>query len=241
MSAGRVDYFFRDNPLAGLHVRHSLRTRRHMFGQWLAFAHAIGKAQGTVLDLGTTPDTKWADSNCMIPWLDEAGFSVSLYSPEDITHLTTVFPRAKVLATGPDPHAVPVGDRSFDWVVSSAVLEHVGGDTGREAHLSECARLADGIFLTTPNRYHWLEFHTKLPLVHWLPKDAHRALLRGIGMQQWAAESHLNLLSHRELRALVARVLGDAFESRIVWNWALGMPSNLVLLAHRKAARNAPV
>jgi len=38
-----------------------------------------------------------------------------------------------------------------------------------------------GVFLTTPNRWFPVEFHTVLPLVHWLPKPQFRALLRKLG------------------------------------------------------------
>ena len=32
-------------------------------------------------------------------------------------------------------------------------------------------------FITTPNRFYPIEFHTKLPLIHWLPKRIHRFIL----------------------------------------------------------------
>lgn len=42
-----------------------------------------------------------------------------------------------------------------------------------------------GIFLTTPNRSFPVEFHTQLPLVHWLLKPTHRAIFRLLGFPQF--------------------------------------------------------
>ena len=100
-------------------------------------------------------------------------------------------------------------------------------------HIRECARVASKIFLTTPNRWHWLEFHTKFPLIHWLPKSWHRFLLNIVGLSFWAKEDNLNLLGRAELLNLAKQALGDNFSIRVETIWALGMPSNLVLLARR--------
>lgn len=228
-----IDYFNRGHPLTRLQVRFSLRARRRMFDRWRAFARGCPFA-ATVIDFGSTPDTQRGDSNCMIPWLLAEGFGVTLYSPEAIGHLADVFPGVRVAVPGSDPNLVPLPERSAGWVLSSAVLEHVGSEERQIAHVAECGRVADGIFLTTPNRGHWLEFHTKLPLLHWLPKPTHRRILRALGHRTWAEEAHLNLVTRRDLARIAARALGRAFDIRIERQWALGMPSNLVLLARRR-------
>jgi hypothetical protein len=44
--------------------------------------------------------------------------------------------------------------------------------------VAECARVArKGFCLTTPNRWFPVEFHTQLPLLHWLPKAWFRLIL----------------------------------------------------------------
>jgi 2-polyprenyl-3-methyl-5-hydroxy-6-metoxy-1,4-benzoquinol methylase len=128
---------------------------------------------------------------------------------------------------------MPVPDRTFDWVVSSAVIEHVGGRDAQVQFIAECARAGNGLFLTTPNRWHWLEFHTKLPLLHWMPRTAHRSVLRTIGLETWARESHLRLVGYSELSGMAVEALGGQFQIEIKVVWTLGMPSNLVLLARR--------
>jgi hypothetical protein len=232
MSEG-IDYFGRGSVLTTIQERVSLSARRRMFERWRKYAGQ--PASTSVLDIGSTPDRERADSNCMIPWLNEAGASVTLYSPENISNLSDLFPFAKIVPAAGFGAPVPVANQSFDWATSSAVLEHVGNAHAQVDFIAECARVARGLFLTTPNRWHWLEFHTKLPYLHWLPRDAHRALLRGLGKEMWAREDHLRLVGAAELRSLARAALGDAFDFEVQSIWALGMPSNLLLLARRRS------
>jgi hypothetical protein len=233
-AADGIDYFNRNHPLTAIQERFSLAARRRMFELWQRFARPLQGAK--VLDIGSTPDRERRDSNCMLPWFKDAGADVSPYSPEDIQGLGDAFPFAKILPSMGFGAPIPAADKTYDWSASSAVLEHVGGVDAQIAFIAESARVANGLFLTTPNRWHWLEFHTKLPLIHWAPREAHRAMLRALGRTLWAQESHLRLVGSAELEALAQRALGQEFTFRIETVWALGMPSNLVLLARRRAA-----
>ena len=234
MDAPGIDYFGRGSILTGIQERFSLAARRKMYELWLAYAGAVGGS--SVLDVGSTPDRERRDSNCMLPWLRASGVRLSLYSPEDISGLAGQFPYATIVPSAGFGAPLPIADRSFDWTVSSAVLEHVGGPEAQVAFLADCARTCNGLFLTTPNRWHWLEFHTKLPVLHWLPRPAHRAALRTLGRTTWAQESHLRLVGPAELRELARRALGSVFTFELRQVWSLGMPSNLVLLARRISA-----
>lgn len=228
-----IDYFYRGHPLSALQARVSLNARRKMFQRWLQIAKP-GSGE-SVLDVGTTPDCERLDSNCMIPWFQAQNLKVSLCSPEPIAHLRQIFGDIAILEVDPaKADLIPAKDRSFDWIASSAVLEHVGANGRQAAFLAECARVADGMFMTTPNRFHWLEFHTKLPLLHWLPKKLHRRCLELLGLHFWAQESNLNLLSKVDLTNLAREVLTAEFHWEIKTVWTLGMVSNCVLLAKRK-------
>jgi hypothetical protein len=230
MSEG-IDYFNRGHWLSGVQARVSVRARRRMFELWRSRAGELAGA--SILDIGATPDRERLDSNCMLPWFQAAGLRLSLYSPEDVSQLEASLPGVRILPPAPGS-GIPAPDASFDWVSSSAVIEHVGSAAQQEAFLAECARVARrGLFVTCPNRWHWLEFHTKLPLMHWLPRAWHRAVLRGIGLGGWARESHLRLLGASELTGLARRALGPAFDMELRSIRTLGMPSNLVLIAER--------
>ena len=73
-------------------------------------------------------------------------------------------------------------DNSFDIVTSSATIEHVGNFKNQIKFIQECLRVSKHkIFITTPNRYYPIELHTKIPLIHFLPKNIHRKILHFLG------------------------------------------------------------
>ena len=74
----------------------------------------------------------------------------------------------------------------------------------------ECLRVARrGICLTTPNRWFPIEFHTALPLIHWLPKPAGRALFKKLGYEFFAEETNLNLMTRSEIEKLSLLSMAD--------------------------------
>jgi hypothetical protein len=81
-----------------------------------------------------------------------------------------------------------------------------------------------------------LEFHTKLPFVHWLPKQRHRAVLSAIGLDFWSREENLNLLTREEFGSLVTQAASRlGLETNVSWYEPrfLGQVSNLVALVTR--------
>jgi hypothetical protein len=226
-----IDYYDREHWAATLQVRVSYQARRRMFASWRDFAGPVlGSA---LLDVGGTPDTERQDSNCMVPWFRDAGLSVSLYSPEDLSGLASAFSFATILPSQGFGRPIPAQDGTYDWVSASAVLEHVGSAADQIAFIRECARVGRGLFITTPNRWHWLEFHTKLPLLHWLPRDTHRTVLRTFRLPFWAEEKNLRLVGGREFAELAEAALGTSWDWTIRTVNTLAAPSNLLLLGRR--------
>jgi len=228
-----IDYFYRGHPLTRWQVRASLRVRRRLY-DWLTAR--LGGVRGKVfLEHGSTPDTERADSNCFIRWLLADGAVVYAASLEDIRHLTSAFPGLQILPLPLPAVSLP----RFDCVISSAVLEHAGARTCQQALLTDLIRLGDPILVTTPNRWHWLEFHTKLPLLHWLPPRWHRAVLKGLGLRFWADEDNLNLLSRAALTQLLegaAAAAGRQIDVAWFRPRFAGAVSNLVVLVTPHAA-----
>lgn len=128
---------------------------------------------------------------------------------------------------------MPFDDCSFDLVHPSAVLKHVGSRAQQAAFLGELLRVSRrGVYLTTPNRWFPVEFHSVLPFVHWLPARAFRAVLRLLGHHELAREGNLNLLTPR-LRELCAELVPGTravVRSLALWGW----PSNIVCTVHRQ-------
>ncbi len=232
--ANSIDYFGRNHWLSDIQQRVSLLARRRMFEKcpW----GQTKKKRLRILDIGSTPDQERGDSNCFIRWCMERGDEVSAASVEDISVLKESYPELNVLdKLHPAPSKWIMKDVEYDWCIASAVLEHVGSYNNQVHFLSECARISQRLFITTPNRYHWLEFHTKLPFIHWLPRKIHRWILECLGMPFWAQEDNLNLLSIHELESIATKSLGSDFVFSVTSVWTLGMPSNLLLIAHRRS------
>jgi len=228
----QYDYFGdRVTFLDKLRMKASLTIRRQIY-DW--FCQQLGTVcDRTILDMGSTPDTEHLDSNCFIRWLLADKARVLATSPEDISNLETVFPGVKTIAFPPQRHRLG----SIDAVISSAVIEHTGSRSSQIQHIASLLELAPTILVTTPNRYHWLDFHTKLPLLHWLPRSLHRRLLRGLGMEFWSREENLNLLSETDLREIVAAALPKPTAYRVEWYRPqfLGRVSNLVVLIRERS------
>ncbi len=94
-----------------------------------------------------------------------------------------------------DGSRMPFEELSFDWVFSHAVIEHAGDNASQERFISQMIRVArKGVFLTTPSRMHPFEFHTGLPLIHYLPKRIHLAVYKKTGYEFYSCEDNLNLL-----------------------------------------------
>lgn len=227
MSLG-IDYFYRNHPLANIQAKASLKTRAKMY-QWIS--EKLGGIQGLkVLDHGSTPDTERLDSNCFIKWFIHDGAITYASSPEDINHLTQTIPQLTVI----DWKELEAPDLKFDFIMSSAVIEHVGSDDNQLCYISNLLSHAKDICITTPNRYHWLEFHTKLPLIHWLPKKTHRSILKLLGFKFWAQEQNLNLLSEKKIINFIDQLnySGLHLTYSVYKPKFLGMTSNLVFLIY---------
>jgi hypothetical protein len=97
---------------------------------------------------------------------------------------------------------LPFPDKSFDYIVSNAVIEHVGGPARARQMLAESRRVGRrGAFHTTPDRWFPIETHTQVPLLHWLPRDRQRAAFTRIGKPFWTTDYYW-LYGRRDLSQL---------------------------------------
>jgi hypothetical protein len=224
MTAEAVDYFGFSNPLVRWKARRSLVARQQMFD--VLMRELKPDASSRVVDVGATPDAELADSNAFerfYPWPE----NVVATSFEDASAIEQRFPGVRFVRT--DGDTLPFADREFDVAVAVAVLEHVGDPAHQRRFLAEMVRVADACYLTTPNRWFPLELHTMLPLLHWLPQPAHQWILRHIGLRGWARTSHLNLVSRRDIIAL----LPPGVDATVTGHRILGWRSNLIAVVRR--------
>jgi len=97
---------------------------------------------------------------------------------------------------------LPFADKTFDWVFSNAVIEHVGGWKDQQNFASEIRRVASkGYFITTPNRYFPIEPHALLPFYQFYPEwMKSRALHFSAGYMNEV--EFINLLTKSEMQCL---------------------------------------
>ena len=212
-----------------LAVRVAARVRAKMYRD---FVRECGvSSESTILDVGVTSDQSYSSSNYLEALHPDKG-KITACGIDDASFLERLYPGVRfVFGNGLE---LPFDDRSFDFVHSSAVLEHVGSFANQNRFVNECARVTrKGFFLTTPNRWFPIEFHTQLPLVHWLPKRQARKALKAIGLEFFAEEANLNLVSRSELRSIGRKLAG--YRVRVLQRKLLGWPSNLMLVGERLA------
>ncbi|MBU0763056.1 MAG: methyltransferase domain-containing protein [Candidatus Altiarchaeota archaeon] len=150
-----------------------------------------------ILDVGVTCEDSHMESNFFEKLYPFKG-QITCVGTEDGSHLVKKYEGLKfqIIKAG---EMLPFKDREFDIVFSNAVVEHTGDVDGQRFFISELCRVADKVFVSTPYRWFPMETHTCLPLLHFLPKNIFRGILRGSRYGFWAYEQNLNLLSMRDL------------------------------------------
>ena len=220
MNKKAVDYFFLSHPLRSPASHIALKVRQQIF---LIFLETMKPGEQTaILDVGVTPDRSLPESN-FFEKLYPHKHRLTATSIEDASFLEQEYPGLTFVHT--PEGKLPFGDRQFDLVFCSAVLEHVGGREDQGRFVRELLRVGKRFFLTTPNRWFPIEFHTFLPFIHWLPQQHHQAILRLLGLDFWAETKNLNLLTPATIRTLFP----EQTNLRIRKHYLLGLPSNLMV------------
>lgn len=212
---------YKNTGKIALASRLSLQTRIKMFSQFVDVMNP--QPSHSVLDVGVTSDDQYPESNYfekMYPYKNR----IVCVGTEDGGYLEKKYPGikyTKVYAGEP----LPFKDKEFDIVFSNAVIEHVGGLSEQKKFVNEIIRVSRSFFITTPNGWFPIEFHTALPLLHWLPKRMHREMLRALGEDFWSKEKNLNILSRSEFFGLFPADIHAVVSSVGV----LGYPTNLIV------------
>ena len=146
-----------------------------------------------VLDVGTTNDEKNLSSNTVINNLKSFKIFKSISNQRiDLKK----FNKCLHKSITEELTISEIENFSSDLVISNATIEHVGNKENQTKMIENIIKLSKKYFIIiTPNRYHPIEFHSKIPFIHWLPKSVHRSLLSLIGQKFLSLEENLNLLS----------------------------------------------
>jgi len=211
-------YFEHQARFSSIVEHFSTRARLKMLRSMLEIAQP--DANTSVLDVGVTSNRR-SDSNFFERFYPHPE-NITALGLDDASFLEQEFPGLKFVRG--DALAMPFADRSFDLATSWATIEHVGSRDRQKQFVAEVCRVSKRALITTPNRWFPLEFHTVMPLIHWLKPQTFRGILRTLGMNFYATEETLNLLGESEFMQLLPATV----RCRTLHNRLFGLVSNLV-------------
>lgn len=181
-----------------------------------------------ILDIGTSPVNDEYQNYLIHKYPYKK--KITCVSNVKLNKIKKRYPEIKTLQC--DGKKIPLKNNSFDIVMSNATIEHVGNKKNQTKFIKEAVRLSKRlVFISTPNRYFPIDFHTLIPLIHWLPKRIHRFILKKIGLNFFSKENNLNLLCDKEL----SNICQDLKIKNYTINKIriLGFCTNLVLSIHK--------
>lgn len=186
------------------------------------------KNEESILDVGTTPSMDSHQNMILNDFPNKS--KIHCLSNQDLSCLKNKFLDAKFyLGNGLN---INFPDNSFDYVASTATIEHVGSRDNQKKLIQECFRVAKKkVFITTPNRYFPIEFHTRLPFIHFLPQPFHRKILLFFGEKFLSQEENLNLLGNKGIKKILNELKIENYH--ISYIYTLGIKSNILILINK--------
>ncbi len=182
-----------------------------------------------ILDVGTTEDETNKSSNYLVKNLGEDKYYKSI---SDQTITSNFFSKSLKKSITGNFTKDEIEKFKSDLVISNATIEHVGSFENQIKMCSNIMSLSKKYFIImTPNRFHPLEFHTKIPIIHWLPKKFYRIILRSFGLKFFSDEKNLNLLSEFDLRSIMKKNNQINYEIKYV-NFFF-IKSNFILIGEK--------
>ncbi len=182
-----------------------------------------------ILDIGTTEDTDSIASNYIVKNLK----NFKLYKSISDQKIDSSFFIKKLQKSITDDFSIDeLNEYKSDVVISNATIEHVGNLENQMKMCQNIINLTKKYFIIiTPYRYHPIDFHTKLPFLHWLPKNIHRFFLSILGFKYLSKEENLNLLSQRDFKLIMNRLDHKDFIFKDIK--FIFFKSNLILIGHK--------
>ncbi len=181
--------------------------------------------KSTLLDVGTTPSLDDHENYLIrrFPFKE----NITCLSNFDCKILTTKFSQLQCVIG--DGCSMPFENSSFEIVHSNATIEHVGSYKNQTNFIRECVRVSGKYtYITTPNRFFPMDFHSKIPLINLLPKNIFRKILKLFGDNFFSKEKNLNLLSKNEIRKILNDL--EIRNFKIYENKFFGFVSNFIFV-----------
>ena len=183
------------------------------------------------LDIGTTEENKLESSNFFVKNFNDIKVKKSI-TDQNISN--DYFSACLKKSITDDFSNDEIIRFKSDLVISSATIEHVGNFKNQVKMLKNIAELCNKcFFITTPYRFFPIDFHTKIPLIHMLPKNIHRKILRILKLEDYAKEENLNLLDLSSLKVIIDQLNNNDFKIKIMKIKLFGLTSNLLIFGEK--------
>ena len=155
-----------------------LKKNREIFFEYFKKSIAINE-KSNVLDVGTT-DIVSVYENIFLQNYPHKN-NITCLSNQDLIEVKKKYPEINTFVG--DARNMQFKDNTFDIVHSNATIEHVGDYNNQLKFVEECFRVSRFfVFIQTPNKYFPIDFHTKIPLIHFLPEKLYRFILKAVGL-----------------------------------------------------------
>lgn len=186
------------------------------------------------LDVGTTPDIKNESSNFIIKNL-KLLINYKAFSNFKITD--SFFITSTIGSITDNLNDETVKNLKSDVVLSSATIEHVGSYENQKKMIKNISLLTNKIFfITTPNKYYPIDFHSKLPFVNMLPNNIFRKILKILNFDYLSREENLNLLTQKDIEQfLFENNLYENFDIKIRYIKLFYFKSNFIIIGIKKS------
>ena len=191
-----------------------------------------GNNINSFLDIGTTEETTLKSSNYFLNKFQNIPIKKTISDQNINFEKLTSTLKKSITASFTNEE---ITEFKSDLVISSATIEHVGNYDNQKKMIENILKLTKKFFLiTTPNRFFPIDFHTKIPFIHMLPKSIHRKILNLVGLVEYAKEENLNLLDFYSLKQLINSQNNKDFKIKIFKIKLFGLTSNLLILGKKK-------
>ena len=182
-----------------------------------------------ILDIGTTSDAN-KSSNLIVKSLKNFEVYKSISNQKIISNF---FSKTLQKSITQELSSNEFDTYNSDVVFSNTTIEQFCSYQKQHKMLENIIKLTKKIFIVvTPNRMHPLEFHSKIPFIHWLPKKIHRKILSIVGLSYLSEEENLNLLKTSNLINLMKDFNNIEYEIKYVK--FLFFKSNIILIGKKK-------
>jgi len=183
------------------------------------------------LDIGTTEENKLESSNFFAKNFSYIKVKKSITNQNISGEKFSAFLKKSITDNFSNDEIIKF---KSDLVISSATIEHVGSFENQVKMVKNISELCNKcFFITTPYRFFPIDFHTKIPLIHMLPKNIHRKILTILRLKDYAKEENLNLLDFNSLKVIIDQSKNNDFKIKIMKIKLFGLTSNLLIYGEK--------